>query len=106
MGEKNGASGFIRTILWTLIIGSFGWTTFAFMTVLSVHSAHCREAEAKQETIKNTMIERDEKMLKEVKDDFKDMIKELSTMNSNISSLTTEIKNIKEKNNVNLKPNG
>ena len=80
--EKN---GFIRTIFWSLIIGSFGWTTFIGVGLLRVDAAEADKREKCDKEIIDKIEAKLEKqnkaqvetlvVLSEIKKDIKHIMK-------------------------------
>ena len=91
MGENNGKfykDKFFYVVL-VLCIGSWGWATFLGLANLSALNGHCAEAKAETSALKSEMIGRDETMLKEITQEFKEI-------NNALSELKTDVKYLRK----------
>ena len=77
MAEKN---GFVKTIFWTLILASFGWTTFIGIGTMKV----CADEAAKRETCDKEIIEKIDTKLEKQQKTQQDMLIMLAEINKDM----------------------
>jgi len=96
--KNNSINGFVRLVFWTLIIGSFGWTTLVGIGAFKVIASNDKTREVEDRTLEirlSQKIERNQQKIEEnqekVLEKFEDMRKEVA---ANQIELLKEIKKI------------
>jgi len=79
-----GKNGFVRTIFWTLIIGSFGWSTFIGVGLLKAGSTCASEAKKDRQAIQ-------EKVYVELKEIRKEQNEQTQAILLGLERLKTKI---------------